>query len=77
MTISVFFKKTAMVKLAFLDRSMPAQQHSNSLPYMERAYAQFNRNLVSCSLRESRMRRVRGTKELIDSLSSSPYSCTQ
>jgi hypothetical protein len=32
MTISVFFKKTAMVKLAFLDRSMPAQQHSNSLP---------------------------------------------
>ena len=32
MTISVFFKKTAMVKLAFLDRSMPVQQHSNSLP---------------------------------------------
>ncbi len=32
MTISVFFKKTAMVKLAFLDSSMPAQQHSNSLP---------------------------------------------
>lgn len=33
MTISVFFKKTAMVKLAFLDRSMTAQQHSNSLPW--------------------------------------------
>jgi hypothetical protein len=32
MTVSVFFKKTAMVKLAFLDRTMPAQQHSNSLP---------------------------------------------
>ncbi|WP_214644437.1 hypothetical protein, partial [Aliivibrio fischeri] len=32
MIVSVFFKKTTMVKLAFLGRSMPAQQHSNSLP---------------------------------------------
>ena len=39
MTVSVFFKKTAMVKLTFLDRTMPAQQHSNSLPLKSKLVA--------------------------------------